>query len=286
MMSCSTKNNIISNKNITNEEIVVLHQPEGSIVWPIKGTIYNAIEPRYISDVNGFTISERTDNDQVVIEKTFELMTSDYSFLSSSSGSKLWNLYINDKLMPYYSRILASVLKPQAIEEVKYIKNDSLKIVFVSSSKISDINEQGVEAVKIYTRDLTLNDNSNYSTIYFLGDTNITSKIFEAINPVFIKSLHRITDKNDLITYKQKGLKEVVKIELFSLSEVLSLIIADGGNSVLLIDNIKLPLGTETKMKHDLFKKIKHVSVGDEEFSSFEQNYQGKKGVYNYHIIN
>lgn len=282
-LSCSLKKNYSSNSKIDNEETIVLYQPGTNIVWPITGKIYNSIDPRYIANTNGFTLSVRTDNKRKITEKTFELISisgsptlgSEYSS-SNITSSVSWNYYINDKLMPYYSRILTTALMPQAIEAVEFIKNDSLKIVLVPDAKLSDKIEQGAAAIKIYTRNFSRNSISKNSSIYLLNNIIITPKIFEALDPVFIKSLERTTNKKELAIYEKKGLEEIVKIELFTLREVLSSFTADGGNAVLLIDNVELPLDTEKMLKKYFFKEVKHISAEDEEFSVYERRHPGK----------
>ncbi len=283
IVSCSIKQNYSNYSKVSNGETIILLQPNHSIIWPITGSIYNSIDPRYIANINGYTVSVRSDNEHKVTKKTFELicahdfLISENFNLSSTQDLKLWNYYINDELMPYYSRFLAPVLMPKAIDEVKFVQNDSLKLVLALNAILSDTISQGAPAIKIYTRDFIRNDISENSTLYILDNIIITPKIFNALNPIFIKSLHRSTNKKDLEAYGRKGLKEVVKIELFTLMEVLSTFITDGGNSVLLIDNVELPHGTEKKLKKDFFKEIKLVSTKDEEFSKYVQIYPGKK---------
>lgn len=284
MTSCTNKENCSRDPKINNEETIVLHQPGTSIVWPISGSIYNSIDPRYIANTHGFTFSVHSEGERMITQKTFELIPGGGSLtLESGIGSsnatylKSWNYYINDKLMPYYSRTLVTTLMPQAFEEVKFVKNDSLKMVLVSDATLSDTIGQGVAAIKIYTRNFIPNEISKDLIIYTLNNTVITQKIFEALNPVFIKSLQRSTNKTDLASYENKGVKEVVKIELFTLKETLSSFTADGGNSVLLIDNIELPLETEKMFRKDYFKEIKYISPGDEGSSIYEQKYPGKK---------
>ena len=277
MVSCSTQKSYINNSKISNEDTVVLLQPNHSISWPITGRIYNSINPRYIADKYGYTLSVRSGNKQ----KTFELICvrdylSSYDVITARELN-LWNYYINDELKPYYSRILAPVLMPPAIDEVKFVQHDSLKLVLALNAKLSDTISQGAPAVKIYTRDFISNDISENSTLYILDNIIITSKIFNAINPLFIKTLQRSTNTEKLTIYGRKGVKEVVEIELFTLMEVFSSVITDGGSSVLLIDNVELPHGTEKKLKKDFFKEIKLVSNKDEEFSKYVQIYPSKK---------
>lgn len=283
--SCSINKNCSHYPKIDNEETILLNQPGVSIAYPISGSIFNSIDPRYIANTNGFTLSVRSNGERIITQKTFELISSggalalESGIVSSNTTYylKSWNYYINDKLMPYYSRTLATTLMPQAIDEVKFVKNDSLKMVYVSDAKLSDKIDQGVSAIKIYTRDFIPNEISNNSNIYTLNNTVITQKIFEALNPVFIKSLQRSTNKKDLALFEKKGLKEVVKIELFTLKETLSSFTADGGDTVLMIDNIELPLDTEKMFKKDFLKEIKYISAGDEGSSTYEQKHPGKK---------
>ncbi|MCK3683770.1 hypothetical protein [Maribellus sp. YY47] len=282
--SCSIKKNCSHSSRINNEETILLHQPGASIVYPISGSIFNSIDPRDIANTHGFTLSVRSDGERIITQKTFELISSGGAIAlesgvvsSNTRYLKSWNYYINDKLMPYYSRTLATTLMPQAIDEVKFVKNDSLKMVYVSDAKLSDKIDQGVSAIKIYTRNFIPNEISNNSIIYTINNTVITQKIFEALNPVFIKTLQRSTNKKDLASYEKKGLKEVVKIELFTLKEALSIFTADGGNTALLVDNIELPLDTKEMLKKDFFKEIKYISAGDEGASIYEQKHPGKK---------
>jgi len=282
--SCSIKKNCSHYTKINNEETILLNQPGASIVYPISGSIFNSIDSRYIANTNGFTFSVRSDGERIITQKTFELLSSGGALAlesgvvsSNTTYLKSWNYYINDKLMPYYSRTLATTLMPQAIDEIKFVKNDSLKMVYVSDAKLSDKIDQGVSAIKIYTRNFIPNEISNNSIIYTVNNTVITQKIFEALDPLFIKTLQRSTNKKDLVSYEKKGLKEVVKIELFTLKEALSMLTADGGNTVLLVDNIELPLDTKEMLKKDFFKEIRYISAGDEGSSIYEQKHPDKK---------
>lgn len=59
-------------------------------------------------------------------------------------------------------------------------------------------------------------------TLYLLNGIEITEKIFNAINPVYIKSLKRISDKQELMQFGKRSLKNVVMVETFSYDDMIA----------------------------------------------------------------
>lgn len=282
---CSTQGRM-SYKSIDDTERIQFQQPGNSpIAWYITGSLYKAINPIYIANKEGFTIYTNRIQGEEKEKKVFELIAFSDGFTTGHDDGNLasaltaglsWNYYINDQFMPFYMRVLACVLKPHSIERVEYVPNDTMKIVHISLLDDNYKERDDVGAVKITTRE-TPKDIASSKVLYLADNIEITPKIFEAINPIYIKSLQRITDKNELKSYQKKRLKEVVKIEFFSLYEVQSMITSSGGKSALLINNIEFPIDFEKKFYRYFFKKIDYISEGDEGYLSLKRTHPDKE---------
>ena len=242
----------------------------------VSGRIYNAIDPRYIVDRNGFSIRII----QGEKSKSFRIFHCFFE-LPDWSPALLWNYYIDD--IPLTDVSLVSSLMPQAIEKVAFTPvSDSARPAFSRrpdpETGLWMDKETGI--VRVYTRSMPP-VSSEENTLYLLNGIAITPKIFQAIRPIYIRSLQRITDRDVLQSFDRSGLKEVVKIETFTIREVEGIFPLYSDKSVLLIDGIELPVLTEHKLKSHFFKKVHRITGwldrdSDEGFDELEQKFPGR----------
>jgi len=123
-MHSLAQKDIRSHLDIADNDTVYLEDPENGEMLFVKvtGSIYKAIDPRYIANVYGFKKTEKkTEYDrEKITRKSFSITGFDYApipdfenwrnFITSLNASKKWNYYINDQLLYYYSRVLVSAL--------------------------------------------------------------------------------------------------------------------------------------------------------------------------------
>jgi hypothetical protein len=206
---------------------------------------------------------------------------------SSLTAARYFNYFINDMPMYFYLRVVVSALMPHAIEKVIFKPTPDSVAIRVTNDSNDKEAEKGT--VNIYTRAIP-RKMSDKNTLYLLDGTMVTSTIFEAIHPVYIKSLRRITNKDELKSYRRGGLKEVVEIETFTLFEIQGMGFAlGGGKSILLVDGIKLDLDMEKKLNASFFKTRKYLSDDDFDDGSIavlKQKYPDKKGFDIITLIN
>ena len=246
---------------------------------PKSGSIFNAIDPQYIANRNGFTTQRRPDGRE---EKYFELITysgvPDSRQANSLSVATVFNFFIDDILLFWESRMLISALMPQAIEKVTFISTPeptSRNIFAVGVN--TPISQQG--EVRFYTR--TIPSNSlNENTLYLLDGVEITSAIFEAIQPVFIRSLQRITDSDELNYFSQNDLQEAVKIETFDYAEIRQMrFTGNRRGEILLVNDIELPIDMDRKLKRSFFRMHQTFRPGCEGFEELEQRFPEARSV-------
>ena len=258
------------------DTILLRAPPRGTFVTqqPITGSVFNAIDPRYIANRNGFTAGRHT--------KWFELIAFNDSrenlewvpFVSSLTAARTFNFYIDDVLLNNYSRVLVSALMPQAIERVTFIRTQGSNR-FVNHDIMIDPPQRQQGVVRFYTRTIS-STSSDENTLYLLDGIEITSAIFEAIHPVFIRSLQRITDGDVLSNFNRSNLQEVVEIETFSLTEITGITTAFTGSRAglyLLVNDIELPLDTDRKLKRTFFRTHQAFRPEDEGFEALEQRF-------------
>ena len=271
MAGCSKTNYGSQNDwGIADDETLRLEEPGGNILYPVSGSVYKAIDPRYIANKYGTT-------KELSGIKSFQLIAL-YQFAipelignrpyNSVNSGQSWNYYINGKKMSKYARILVSALKLQAIEKVEYAALDTnrfLSIYSYDSYNNPPVIPEKIEhgAVRFYTRDISKGITPDRSTLYLLDDSIITREIFEAINPVFIRSLQRITNREELARYDRKNIKEIVEIKTFDVLEVtLGFPVReksgpgnrDRDDSVI-VDGIKLPSDVRYILNSAFFKE-------------------------------
>ncbi len=282
LLSCSqnlneqTQFDYIANDN----EIIFLDNPVSSIKTIIKGNTYNAIDKHYIDNRYGITTdSQYCIDGSVRTYKTFRLISFSSSitdisftdFISSLNSAKDWDFRINETNLIGYERILVSALMPRAIEQLDYqtyeqrIKNN---IPMFGSDENKGI-------INITTRNIDKIQTNNKPTFYLLNNIKISEKIFDAINPVYIKSLSRITDKTN---------KEGIKIETFSHNEVIApnaLAVTDAGYTldVFLVNGIEIDIETFRALNPAFFKTTQYIRKGNESFNPYLKKYPDKEYI-------
>ena len=270
---------------IADTDTISLRAPSslGDIFLSLSGRIYNAVDPRYIVDRNGFSIRII----QGEKSKSFRIFHCFFE-IPNINSTLSWNYYIDDILLFEGTRLLVSSLMPQAIEKITFtpVSADSARFVFNCridrETGLWMDRETGI--VRVYTRSMP-HESAEENTLYLLNGIAITPRIFQAIRPIYIRSLQRITDRDVLQSFDRSGLKEVVKVETFTIREVDGLIIRsslDSSWAVLLIDGIELPFFTDDKLKNHFFKKVQtitdwHDDRGrDEGFDELERKFPGR----------
>ena len=213
-----------------------------------------------------------------------------YTFYTSLNAQDKWNYYINDLLMPYEARALVSTLFPQAIESIEFIPADTLIPLYAQMNlPAGALPPKSRGSARFYTRDISKSVINDSTTVYILNDDQvITRKIYEAINPVFIRSLKRITDPEELSKYGYiNKIKEIVKIDIFVFHEVVPLVVLIDecpGTKVYLVDNIPLDYFMIYKILNKLhFDEI--CTIGDDQkkaFAPYRKQFPKKKAFAPY----
>ncbi|MDR2147363.1 MAG: hypothetical protein LBE91_12980 [Tannerella sp.] len=250
-----------NHREIADEDTILLASPYyGGGVWDITGAIYKAIDPRLIANKYGFLEESRW-----TIKKRFSLFIYDQTFPVRSAdtspilgGHKRWTYYINDIFMSNDGRALVSAIMPQAIESMDFYRSNSNK-----SDSPKGLDKGGIPFY-IYTRDIsksTINDNT---TVYLVDNNQvITRKIYDAINPVFIRSLRRITNPEELADCGYKEKTEVVKIDLFELGALTEDRILYTNDcpecEVILVDNIQINWKIYQALNQFHIKEIREI---------------------------
>jgi hypothetical protein len=127
-------------------------------------------------------------------------------------------------------------------------------------------------------------------TRYLLDDVEITYKIFNALTPVFIRSLERITDKTKIAELGYDNCSEVVSINLFTVNEVIGseVIMSVTGETdpdayIAIIDGVALygdPSYNDIvkKFYYYFFKDyIQRLPKNDKDYQKYVEKYPGKK---------
>jgi hypothetical protein len=292
---CSRQHSNIYNPwNIADNDSMSLSPPHKSELYQISSTLFKAINPRFIANVYGVT----TLDDGKRVNKVFELVSFDSKLLpnyddpkplTSLNVRKKWNYYINDKHTEGYSRVLISAFLLQAFEKVEYITSDSMKTLLVWGMPV-DIEPADIApedpypyerisrdgSIRVYIRDISKNVINDKTTIYLINNQIVTRKIYEAVNPVYIRSLKRITDKVEIEEYGQaKNIKEIVDVELFTYDELQKNPDSKGSSwgrivecrecSVYIVDNIQIDLNIYDALRGFFFKKVHEISEDNKE---------------------
>ena len=291
--ACSTpKNNTYNPWNIADSDTLYLVDPDDGMQLfpPITGAMYKAINPRFIANPHGFTIKEYAyPDEEKFLRKSFELIAFDYSiipdynlrnFHTSLNATRRRNYYINDVFMHWYSRVLPSTLMLQAIEKIEYDPSDSILVMamFPPGTPVSEYRSIGAQ--RFYTRDISKSRIDDRTTLYLLNDQVITRKIFEAVNPIYIKSLKRITNQTELAEYGRKDLKEIVKLTLFKKTEIIEGLVQlfeCPECDIYLVDNIPLDVYTYYLLNRYYFKEVRVILEDEEEaFAPYKELFPEK----------
>lgn len=293
MLGCCPTSNNYNPWNIADSDTLCLEPPDRGELYSIPGMLFKAIDPRYIANVYGFTKSEISNGEPVSKHKTFGLITFDHYYkpnydernqqpLTTLNVRKNWNYYINDNLAWYYSRVLVSALHLQAFERVEYTPSDTLKAL-LARLPIGIYSSDG--SIRVYTRVISQSIIDDSKTLYLLNGLVVTRKIYEAINPVFIRSLIRITKQEELEQYGQpKNVKEIVKVDLFTYNELIKnptslgdiIFRTNDGRDyeVFLVDNIQINRGIYDALNHYFFKEFYETTEFDSEsFVSYREKF-------------
>jgi hypothetical protein len=256
---CTTSEN--NAWRVTDQDTVNLYDSFRGIEYDgVSGSIFKAIDPRYIANRHGvFTVLNDFGESS---NKTFTLLIEGNERDIVPSGinyeippvvGRLWNYYINGKLMFWYQRIIPFKLMPHAIEKVEYLTAEQCK--------------DTIGMVHITTRNIECDIFSDKSTLYLLDDIVITGKIFEAINPVHIQSLQRITDKDKISAYGRKEIKEVVNIKTFKRKDINYLAIVFGDSHWSYdVNGIQFNGDTYSALNSSFFKTFKNVPATQEKY--------------------
>ncbi len=244
----------------------------------VDGAIYNALDKRYIANKNGITIEHEEDfwgNPQM---KTFQMISLFQTTqlpgtsiqANAINAAKTWDYSINDTYKLDAVRYFISALMPCAIEKAEYTAyTEALN------------SKKGI--VNITTRNPNKTKSDVRSTLYLLNGIEITEKIFDAINPVYIKYLSRITDKAELLQYNKKKLKEVVKVETFTYDEIIAptvIIQADGGHvEIFLIDDIRLDEKSFQAIDKRFFKEYRRIYNNEKAFMPYLKKYPDARQI-------
>ena len=303
MTSCSNqKIDPLNPWNISDNDIITLRPPYGrSIHYDISGLLFKAINPRFIA--NAYGISKY--NSGGYTKKEFELVSFDNYFipnydepspLTSLNVRKKWNYYLNDRLIQDYARVLISAFMLQAFERVEYIPSDSTERLSAEGMPLGinpkdllpdqypyeEISRDG--SIRVNIRDISkivINDNT---TLYLINNQVVTRKIYEALNPVFIRSLKRITDKKELIKYNQKeNIKEVVDVELFTYDDLKNNIYFRECYScdVYIVDNVQIDLNIFDALRKPFFKEYREINEENkEEFEPYRKLFPDKDSIW------
>ena len=294
MAGCSkTGHDPLNPWNISDNDSVYLHPPDMEQMTKISGALFKAINPRFIANVYGITEYDDFSREQ----KLFELITFDHSRspnyddqtpLTSLNVRKKWNYCINDEYADWYPRVLISAFLLQAFERVEYIESDSTGKLLAFGMPLGvdpkDIppNEHPYEmisldgTIKVYTRDTSKSVINDRTTLYLINNQVVTRKIYEAINPVYMRSLKRITDQPELAKYKQKkNIKEVVEVELFTYKELTKNNTSNGGMTrrivecpecrVYIVDNVQVDMNVYDALRRIFFRKVQVIEEDNKE---------------------
>ena len=306
MIGCSPQRSCINNTwNIADNDTLHLETPyKGELFssYKVSGSLFKAIDPKYIDNVYGFT--EFVSANEKKTQKKFGLIAFDYSRIpnydnqppiTSLNVRKRWNYYINENPTWFYSRILVSTLKLQAIEKIDYLASDTLTVL-LARVPLSFEGRSLDGSIRVFTRNISKSTIDDRKTLYLLNNQVISRKIYEALNPVYICSLKRITDKMEIKKYEQhKNIQEIVKVELFTYEELIKNLNSRDRVSIRLIecpeceifivDNIQIDINIYDALNSSYFKTIRTISEDDTEaFAPFREKFPkgklfGKKQV-------
>ena len=265
-----------------------------SPVLPVTGVIFKAIDPKYLAYKHGFSIIDDVDYRhnpplKPTFKKWFTLVAFSSNLLdenikdviTSFTAQKKWNYYINDQLLVDEARALVSALMPQTFERTEFNPTDTLDKLAISLAYLP-LNTSMAEfmaatishgSIRFYTRSISKSTINDKKTVYLLNDGQvITRKIYEAINPVFIRSLIRITDQEEIKKYGlHKGVNEIVKLDFFKRHEVINVATSRDCPEcdIYIVDNIQVDWHVFSVLDKLCFKEVSFIFNGEESFVPF-----------------
>jgi hypothetical protein len=273
---------------VYGDTIIELSIPYFGSSWLITEAIYKAIDPRLIA--NKYGILREDSHNGFKGKKGFSIFI--YDGVSPGGnvaspifgGHKKWNYYINDINLFSDGRALITTIMPQAIEGVDFMLPSQNFDVPKGFPGYGSFNK-GI--VRFFIRDIskiTINDNA---TVYLVNDSLvITRKIFEAVNPAFIRSLRRITNPEELADCGYKDKTEIVKIDLFGINDLIEEVIVSSNECpecyVTLLDNIPIDWKTYQILYNALdyfhIKEIREITEDDKKnFAPYRKLFTKKK---------
>ena len=294
--------------NIADEDSVYLTPIKGGELHKVPGILFKAIDTRFIANVYGYNFV--VSSGYLGVRKEFKLISfddygipnyDDPSPLTSLNVRKKWNYYVNDYLLYEYSRVLISAFMLQSFEKVEYIPSDSTEWLFAKMMPLGidpkdlqpnqysheQISRDG--SIRVYIRDISKSKIDDKTTIYLIDNKVVTRKIYEALNPVFIRSLKRVTDKLELMKYTQKkNIKEVVDVELFTYDNDLNNNnISNGGIwytirecrdcDAYIVDNVHVDWKIYEALRNTFFKECRYIyEEKKEEFEPYRKLFPDK----------
>jgi hypothetical protein len=254
----------------------------------IRGSVYNAIDPRYIANTYGVSLLGQGKG---IPPMTFT-MTGDFNsswsdYLTTVNAAHSWNYVVDDYDMNGKRRAVVSALMPDAMEKVEFSTPPRYKHVYLTH-RAQDTMTRAIGDVLIRTRHIPKESIETRNTRYLLDGTEITYKIFNALNPVFIRTLERITDKTEIAQLGYDNCSEVVSINLFTVNEVVGyggMVVtgeADQDAYIAIIDGVALygdPMFDDIaeKFYYYFFKEyIPRLPKDDKDYQQYVEKYPGK----------
>jgi hypothetical protein len=251
---------------VSEQDTVHLFDPLKNIGYHLSGTVFKAIDPRYLANRHGIlTVFDDSDKKSsmdfslLTEGKTRNIVPTGNNYEIPPDVGSLWKYYINDAWMVWYQRIIPCTLMPHAVEKIEYLTAEQCK--------------DTLDRVNITVRNIEHGISSGKSTLYLLDDIAVTEKIFEAIDLVYIRSLLRITDKDGIAAYcnkikcNNKKIKEVVDLKTFKRKDVVypSIVFGDShwGYEV---NGILFNGDTFDALKPNFFKTYKNMPASKEKY--------------------
>jgi hypothetical protein len=260
--------------------------------WPvkiIKGSTYNAINPKYIANTYGATeeVFPMIIYNKPVKQKNFKLIGPNLrynnSYLTTGNAAKTWNYVVDSINMVGYGREVVSALMLDAIEKVQFITPPVYEFVGITGWLRQDTLYRSRGEVLFQTRHIPGESIETRDTRYLLDSAEITYKIFNALNPVFIRSLERITDKTKIAELGYDNCNELVRVNLFTLDEVIAPEKLDKPDSynldewLVIIDGVPMNPEIVRTLSRRYFKTInRSVSRSDVSYPQYAEKYPEK----------
>jgi hypothetical protein len=245
-----------------NDNDTVLLQSDLLGYSVMKGSIYNAINPQYIANIYGATEMVSGNGKHTM---SFEL--DDWNYPSNSdetplNAAKTWNYIVDSIGMRGYDRAVVALLMSDAMERVEFSTSPRDKYVaFTGLAQDTLLRAYG--EVRIRTRHIPGESIETRNARYVLDNIEVTYKIFNALNPVYIRSLKRITDKKKIAQSGYKHCSELVRVNLFTDDEVRApekrkaplLGSYTENDHIAIVDGVQVPSYIAYKLYEHYFKK-------------------------------